>query len=226
MKNDKQNLPKLADLHYAPELAFKNDALKLLLNQAPPESWVKPHPFAKNKGVPVPYISIGRIEFLLDKIFSEWRVEVLNSTQLFNSVAVTVRLHYRNPVDGTWSYHDGVGAVGVQTDQGESASNLNAIKADAVMKALPAAKSYAIKDACDHFGQLFGRNISRPDSFDFKGSYSEPTENTEEKRVIEWLKAGKMNIAELQEFVDGEVYAKYINHSEINELVMNLFKVL
>jgi hypothetical protein len=27
--------------------------------------------------------------------------------------------------------------------------------------ALPMAKSYAIKDACDHFGKLFGRDLNR-----------------------------------------------------------------
>ncbi len=33
--------------------------------------------------------------------------------------------------------------------------------------ALPMAKSYAIKDACDHFGKLFGRDLNRKETMGF-----------------------------------------------------------
>ena len=221
-KDDNNKLPTLADLHHDNEVAIKNDALKLLLNNEPPQSWVKPHPFAKHKGQPVPYIPIGRIESLLDKIFQDWRVEILNIAQLFNSVCVTVRVHYMNPIDGTWRYHDGVGAVGVQTDKGQSASNLGAIKQDAIMKAAPAAKSYAIKDACDHLGKLFGRNISRPDSYDFTPSYTKQEDTLEKVRIIEWLKSGNVTFNQLVEFKEGDIWPKYESDKEITELVIKL----
>lgn len=172
-KNVKQ-LPKLQDLHHAPEIAFKNDELKTLLNQPVPEKLIKRHPFVKADGVNLPYLPIDKVELLLDKIFQEWRIEVLNVLQLFNAISVTIRLHYKNPLNGEWSYHDGVGAMGVQTDKGASASDLGAIKQDSVMKALPAAKSYAIKDAADHLGTLFGRNLNRKDTLAFVGAYEDP----------------------------------------------------
>jgi len=151
---------KLTKLESNPELAQKLEVQKSVLNSKPRPEWVKQHPFARN----VSYIPIGQIENLLDIIFQKWKVEVKGVQQLFNSVSVEVRLHYFNPVTSEWDFHDGVGAVGIQTNKGAAASDLTAVKQDAVMKALPAAKSYAIKDACEHLGDLFGRNLNRVDN--------------------------------------------------------------
>jgi len=167
-------LPTLAELALSPEDAFRNDQLNLLLNQNPPAQWVKAHPFAKA----VSYLPIDKVEFLLTKIFQNWKVEVLREGQLFNSVYVAVRLHYRNPLTGEWLSHDGLGAVGVQTDAGAKASDMNAIKQDAIMKALPAAESYAVKDAAEKIGAIFGKDLNRRDVAVFnKGSYSHIFEN-------------------------------------------------
>jgi hypothetical protein len=171
IEKSKRPLPKLEDLHHDVQQAFKNDQLNLLLNQEVHHTWVKEHPFAKG----VKYIPIEKVEFLLTRIFQEWKVEVIQYTQLFNSVSCQVRLHYRNPVTGEWSFHDGLGAVGVQTDKGASASDLSSIKQDAVMKALPAAKSYAIKDAAEHLGKLFGRDLNRKDASEFQPAYAKET---------------------------------------------------
>lgn len=160
-------LPKIQDLHHDLQEAFKNDQLNLILNQPVPSQWIKEHPFAKN----VKYIPIEKVEFLLTKIFQEWRVEILREGQMFNSVYVTIRLHYKNPISGEWQYHDGVGAVGVQTDAGKSAADLASIKQDAIMKALPAAESYAVKDAAEKLGVIFGKNLNRKDTIGFSETY-------------------------------------------------------
>jgi len=216
---EKKKLPTLAELHHAPELAFKNDQLKTLLNQQPPSNWTKDHPMARG----VKYLPIGRVEFMLDKIFQEWRVEVLSYSALFNSVSCHVRIHFRNPVTGEMTSHDGVGAMAVQTDKGESAANLAAIKSDAVMKALPAAKSYAIKNACAHIGVLFGRDLNRDDLGEFKGAYStnENDKTKERARLIEWLKSDKITIADLTDFSESEVFARYESDQEI----MNIYNL-
>jgi len=166
--NSEKQLPTLKDLHHDESVAFKNDQLNLLLNQPTPEKWIKDHPFAKN----VKYIPIDKVEFLLTRIFQEWKVEIISYSALFNSVSCHIRLHYKNPISVEWSFHDGVGAVGVQTDAGKSAADLGAIKQDAVMKALPAAESYAIKDAAEKLGILFGKNLNRKDTIGFAGAYS------------------------------------------------------
>lgn len=172
---EERKLPVLADLVGDEVEVFRNDQLNLLLNQQPAKGWIKQHKYinsyeeingVKTK-VPHNYITIQRVEILLTSIFQEWKVEVISYAQLFNSVSCHIRLHYKSPLDGVWKFHDGLGAVGVQTDKGEAASNLSAIKSDAVMKALPAAKSYAIKDACEHLGKLFGRDLTRKDEVEF-----------------------------------------------------------
>lgn len=153
-------LPTLAEL-YKGDLALKkgqND-LNVLLNQAPPANWIHEHPFARG----VRYIPIERIEYLLTRIFIKWRVEVKEIKILANSICCTVRLHYQNIENNEWSYQDGVGAAPLQTDKGAGAIDFNAIKSDAVMKAAPAAKTFAIKDAAEQIGKLFGKDLNRKD---------------------------------------------------------------
>ncbi len=190
MENKK--LPSLIDLSSDIEVAFKNDDFNLLLNQNPPERWIKAHPMIKVKNSvgqmePLKYFPIDKVEYLMTRIFQEWRVEILNYSQIFNSVAVQIRLHYKNPTNGVWGYHDGVGAVAVQTEKGASAADLNAIKSDAVMKALPAAKSYAIKDAADHLGRLFGRDLNRKDTLEFVGAYRKVNGDIDYQQIEEQL---------------------------------------
>lgn len=189
MTAQKRQLPQLVDLHHDVQTAFKNDKLNLLLNQPPHVDWQKKHPTAKvknDKGEEVAsrYIPIDKIEFLLTYIFQEWRVEVLREGVMFNSVYVTIRLHYKNPVTGEWQYHDGVGAKDLQLDKGAKASDLTQIKPAAVMMALPSAKSYAIKDAAEHLGSLFGRDLNRRDTIQFAGTYEEPANNNSPAIVI------------------------------------------
>lgn len=165
------------------DTAFDNDKMNMLLNQLPPANWVIEHPIIKKEiidplrpgekiKVPIQYLPIEKVEYMLTKIFQEWRVEVLDIKALFNSLCVTVRVHYLNPMTGLWSYHDGVGAVGVQLDKDTKDWDLSKIKTDAVMKGLPAAKSYALKDACDHFGKLFGRDLNRTNTIPFVPGYA------------------------------------------------------
>lgn len=165
-----RQLPKLADLHSNIETAFKNDELKLLLNQPPNEAFLKKHPTVNST-----YLPIDKVELFMDMIFQEWKVEVLREGTMFNSVYVTVRVHYKNPVTNEWSFHDGIGGKDLQMDAGSKALTMDNIKAAAVMMALPIAKSQAIKDACDHLGKLFGRDLNRKNTIDFVGKYEHET---------------------------------------------------
>jgi len=175
---EKNKLPQLSDLHHDLDTAFKNDQYKLLVNQPPHNSWIKKHPMAKTKNdqgneVPATYIPIDKVEFLLDRIFQDWKCEVLREGTMFNSVYVTIRLHYKHPISGEWMFHDGVGAKDMQKDANSGGLNIENIKAAAVMMALPSAKSYAIKDAAEHIGKLFGKDLNRSHTIEFKGSYSD-----------------------------------------------------
>ena len=154
------NLPKLQDLYSENLQALeKQNYLNAFLNAEPKKEWIKKHPLAKE----VKYIPIERIEFLLTYIFVEWKVEILREGLIANSVYCAVRLHYKDPVGGEWKWQDGVGAAPLQTDKGAAATDWEKIKNDAVMKALPAAESFAVKDAAEKLGKLFGKDLNRAD---------------------------------------------------------------
>lgn len=154
-------LPTIAELFNDNlEEAYKNEQLNLLLNQAPPANWVKKHPYIKDYN----YLPIDKIEYLLRRVFKQYKIEVLREGTSFNGVYVVVRVHYLNPITNEMCYHDGIGAQQLQTKQGSSAADLANINNGALSMAFPIAKTIAIKDACDHFGTLFGANLNRKDT--------------------------------------------------------------
>jgi hypothetical protein len=153
----------------------KQDKFLEFINQDPPKSWIKEHPIAKN----VDYLPIDKVELLLKRIFQEYKVEILREGQMLNSIYITVRLHYKHPISG-WTYQDGTAAVPIKTKKGENASNMAAILNDAIQTGLPAAESFAIKDAADKIGNIFGGNLNRKDVLDFNGMYTQKPEVEEE----------------------------------------------
>ena len=183
METNPRKIPTIAELVKLAgnvSQSHEKDSLNELLNQPPHASWVKSHPMAKAKNdqgetIPAKYLPIDKVEFLLTYIFQNWRIEVLREQVMFNSISITVRLHVQNPITLEWTYNDGVGAMNVQTDAGKSAADLGAIKAAAVQMALPSAKSYAIKDAAEHFGAIFGRDLNRRDIIQFSGAHTKET---------------------------------------------------
>lgn len=209
---EENTLPQLSELDLNPDQAFKNDKLKVLLNAPIPETWIKIHPFAKG----VKYIPVDKVEFLLDKIFQVWNLEIKNYQQLFNSVAVQVRLHYKDPITNEMQFQDGIGAVQIQTKKDASPADLSMINNNAVMKALPAAESYALKDAAEKLGDLFGRNLNRKDTLAFKASRTTESYTLERLQELYGEKREKlapeddMNIQRVIEFKEESSYKKAI----------------
>ena len=162
-----KNLPKVINETYSDiELAIKKDGVMTVLNQDPPNEWVKLHPYIKGYH----YLPIERIEFLLKALFkTDYKIEVLKTGLLLNSVEVTVRIHFKDIASGEWMYHDGVGAQEIQTkkDSGHLLLDMSNINRGAISMALPIAKTVAIKDACDHFGKLFGSDLNRKDYIEY-----------------------------------------------------------
>ena len=80
---------------------------------------------------------------------------------------------------------------------------METIKSAGVQMALPAAKSYAIKDAVEHIGAIFGRNVNRDGVIDeFEGQYStkendavqpetKKRSDAETKRILVLISAAK-----------------------------------
>jgi hypothetical protein len=126
-----------------------------LLKETPPDNWIKQHPEIATYR----YLPIDKAEFLLRAIFGfNYRIEVLDTKELFNATSVMVRVHFREKDSPfNWYYHDGVGADAPKKKDSEFIDY-------SVAASLPIAKSNAIKDACDHFGILFGSDLNRIDT--------------------------------------------------------------
>lgn len=171
-------LPTLAEVYADVSLQpiVKDNAFQVLINQDPHPSWIKEHPIAKverlnERGekvkVPAKYIPIERIEWLLINIFLKYKVEIKIVQLIANSICVTVRLFYYDHINKEWLWQDGVGAAPLQTDSGAGA-DASRIKSSAVQLGAPAAESYAVKDAAEKIGRLFGKDLNRADRSSFE----------------------------------------------------------
>jgi hypothetical protein len=195
-------IPTLQELISETPESLKQNALMLLLNQDPPANWLQQHPMINN----YKYLPIERIEWLLTRIFGRWWVEVREVQTVANSVVVTVRLFVINPLTGDTEFQDGIGAAPIQTDKGAGAADWNAVKTDGVQKAAPAAESYAISDAADKFGKIFGKDVNRKQKLDYnelalEGNKPEPQKIVLDQNYKGWAKA-------LEASKDGTIPAK------------------
>jgi len=205
------NLPKIKDLYGAIDVAQRNDELTVLLNQPPLEQWVKVHPFIRN----YKYIPIERVEFLLKTIFKRFRIEILREGTSFNGVFCVVRVHYLHPITNEWDFHDGIGACQLQTSKGTSPADLGNINNGALSMAFPIAKTVAIKDACDHFGKLFGSDLNRKDEITYSVDLTLIEMNPEHpnwEKVKEAVNSGSFTIEQIK---------SNSNLSEENEILIN-----
>lgn len=168
-------LPTLQELISDNEDSLKQNALTVLLNQNPPAQWLSEHPMIKG----YKYIPIEKIEYLLTRIFGNFNVEIRSTQIVANSVVVTVRLHVNNPITGQPMWQDGIGAAPIQTDKGAGATDWNSVKTDGVQKAAPAAETYAVKDAAEKFGKIFGRDVARKGSMDYNNLLKQSSLNDE-----------------------------------------------
>lgn len=144
-----------------------------LINQQPKNDWIKNHPFIKN----YKYIPIERIEYLLRSIFQQWEWKVNDFKVIANAICVHGTLRVKHPVTDEWLQYDGLGAVDIQTSKGSSPTDFSSIVSGAIQKNLPAAETYALKDAAEKLGEIFGGSLNRKDEIQFKSPYSKWDEN-------------------------------------------------
>ena len=158
-----KKIPSLSDLYADREAMVKQNELNIILNAEPKPEWVKVHPMSKQK-----YVPIERIEYLLTVIFGSWNVEVKEVKLIANSVVVTIRLHVKNPLTGEDMYQDGIGAMPIQIKKDSGgAIDFQNMNSNAIQLGAPAAESYAIKDAAEKFGKIFGNDVNRKDSVNY-----------------------------------------------------------
>jgi len=207
---NKTLLPKLANLYEDNiELAYKNDQFNVLMNQNPKPEWVKINEYANNSK----YIPIGIIETLLSKVFKSWYPEIIREGVAFNGVYVVIRLHCLDLMTNEWKQYDGIGAVELQVKKGSSPAELQNLNKGAIMMAFPMAKSYAIKDAAEHIGKLFGRDLNRKDTMLFEAdksiinSIDGINDAKEKNRIIDFI--NKATSPEQLQQISEDILLKY-----------------
>lgn len=201
-------LPTLAELVEDTEMSIKDNALTVILNQPPPDNWLKQHPMVKN----YQYLPIERVEWLMTRIFGKWSVSIKDVKVIANSVCVTVTVSAKNPVTREIETQDGVGACPIQTDKGAGAMDWNSAKADGVMKSLPAAESYAFKDACEKWGKIFGKDLGRKDAIGYESLLKKPDEVHEQLVELWELKKEFIpsnQFARIQEIIENKEKSSY-----------------
>lgn len=157
-------LPTYNELVNTEVVNSKENEFQVFLNQNPPDKWIKTNSLANNSQ----YIPIDKVEYLLTRLFLKWYVEVIDYKIIANSVSVQIRLFYQSPLTGEMLHQDGLGAAPMQTDKDKGAIDFNYIKNAAVQMALPAAESYAIKDAAEKIGRIFGKDLNRKDLMNYE----------------------------------------------------------
>lgn len=217
MKEESEIEVSFRELHYDIDRAAKLAIYKAKLNKQPSEKWLKQHPIVDSK-----YLPIDKEEWLFDSIFQEWSIEIIREGQMMNSVYIVIRLHYMNPVTGEWNSHDGIGAQPLQIDS-KSKFSMDTLKPAAFQMALPMAKSYAIKDAADHLGKLFGRDVNRKATVEYQSAYTEkkpayPTDQSASRilRVISGCKT-KVELEKNFKFCDS-IESKQAYDTKFKEL--------
>lgn len=151
---------------FSQALREKLNKLNKFLGQEPDPSIVKEHKFLTrklgDKDVPVKYIPVGLVEDKLREIFGVYLVTIKQVTEVMGSISVIITLRIpsflNEPVNPgeeaiplEWLEMDGAGAFPIFPGM------------YGVQSAIPGAKSFAIKDAAEEFGRIFGADLNRSD---------------------------------------------------------------
>ena len=81
-------------------------------------------------------------------------------------------MHVQDPITGEWDYQDGVGAMPIQiAKEAGSAIAFEKMNSSAIQIGSPASESFAIKDACEKFGRIFGKDLNRKDNVNYDRLY-------------------------------------------------------
>lgn len=191
--------PTLAELVSDKEMAFAQDDLNMIINTPVPKDWIKEHPYVNIKinGIskPLPYIPVKRVKYLLKRIYGKYEWEVKECKQVLNAMVVIGKLTITNPVTNQKESQDGIGAAAIQMDKGATQGDLSAIKANAIQIGAPAAESYALKNAAEKFGDIFGGNI-----YDMDGTGYTPVYGSEVRNSINEIN-DKKEIERITDFI-------------------------
>ena len=147
---------------------FLDDFAKKLNKQVNPKV-VKINRFSQG----AKYVPISVLESALDSLFMGlWKTENMKYSVDLNSIIVSLDVSVFHPIAKIWITRTGIGAVPI-----EISKETHELSSKALHKNVPAAKSYAFRNAVLSLGRRFGRNLNR--EFDF--NFTPDTENFGDK---------------------------------------------
>lgn len=176
-----RKLPSLSELYSDKEGTIEQSSLNIILNAEPKKEWIKDDKIIKGNR----YLPIERVEYLLTMIFGKWEVIVKDVKIIANSVVVTITLRVKDPLNqNEWMSQDGIGATPLSTRQGAGATDFNQMLTAAVRTGAPSAESFAIKDAAEKFGKIFGKDLNRRDEIGYKDPLHSSIDAVEKLNII------------------------------------------
>lgn len=169
MTDIKALIQDISKIVFTDEMAKDNQKMLEFVNQDPQPGWIR-----EMSGIP--YIPIGILETLMQRIFGRVRYEVKDYKLLANSVCVCMRVYYWNAGRNDWDFQDWLGAIPIQIskDKGHWAIDFANMNSKAIQLALPGAESFAMKDAIEKIWRLFWRDLSRKDAMEYAPVFVEP----------------------------------------------------
>jgi hypothetical protein len=127
------------------------------LNREPKKEWIQVNKFSDN----AKYLPIRIVENLLRSFFGVYQTEIVGQPHIIgNSVVVSVHLKVYHPILKEWLTYAGIGAVPIELEKGASPLQFEQIKAKALHKNIPAAKSFAVSNAAKSIGRIFGSDLN------------------------------------------------------------------
>ena len=181
-----EDIIKLSDYN---DIVANFEKVSSMLNKQPSKKHIKQNAMADN----TQYIPISIIEKTLDESFAGlWSTRNCKIYQMLNSVVCELELEV--VMNGVKITRIGVGAVPIQLKKGEVEIAPHTINIMGLQKNVPAAKSFALSNAAQSLGEIFGRNLNRKET-DIEYIYG--TEQTEKyeplaEECIELLKSSKI----------------------------------
>lgn len=192
-----------------------------LLNTDPKQEWIKKHPVDSK----ILYIPVDRVKLMLFQIFQGYNWSIKSTSIMANSVVIYGTLTVEHPITGKqWSV-DGIGAVPIELEKEAHPTDFTKIKSKSLHKNVPAAESFALKNAAAKFGALFGGGLNTSnEDFTLKEIYKADIVYATDKQrsYIETLINNSTYSGDEQRIMIEKCYASDLTNDEASVMITSL----
>lgn len=135
------------------------------LNSPPNDSEIMRNPHAGN----IMYLPISYVEMTLDEMFfGLWKTENFRWQVMVNEIVGSLDLHVKHPITGEWIVRTGASATMIRQQKGATISEVDKKIHNALEMDMPHLKADCIVNAARSLGKLFGRDLNRKFTDNYK----------------------------------------------------------